>query len=242
MLLPLLRALLVVSAALAQPMSNLTATPLFERCSAPGTSCAATLCCNRPGWSCMTSRKNSATKICRKHAPGVPMCTGNADWACPAGDMCAKPFGDCRTSLCCQPLDFFRGKKDVRFECMRRPKVYYAQCRPPNLDGASCAESSDWMCPGWERCRGAYEECTHSRCCADAGFSCYLNASALVRRHARERSIGTLFNGRPAAVWIASSGAARALTGAKSILARLAGRGRGLARLLPSDDDRHGVV
>ena len=178
MLLSLLRATLL-SAALAQPASNMTATPLFEMCSAPGLSCAKTQCCNRPGWSCMTLRKDSANKICRKHPPGVPMCAGDADWSCPMGDMCAKPFGDCRTSLCCQPLDSFRGKKNVHFECMRRPKLYYAQCRPPNPDGSRCKDSDDWMCPGWDHCKGAYEECTTSRCCKDAGFSCYLNASAL---------------------------------------------------------------
>jgi len=155
--------------------------------------------------------------------------------------MCATPFEDCRASLCCQPLAFYHGQRDVGFDCMRRPHAYYAQCRPheeglavatagrvdarealgkwcyelpvanftceryytrASTDGRTihvnmcisepgeptcradrrkpeCTDSDKWLCPGWERCVGAFADCTHSRCCADEGYSCLLNASAL---------------------------------------------------------------
>ena len=45
---------------------------------------------------------------------------------------------------------------------------------------STCGTSADdWLCPGWERCAQPHQECTKSRCCVDAGNSCYLNASAL---------------------------------------------------------------
>ena len=108
---------------------------------------------------------------------------GDSDdgWLCPGWDGCTGQFADCRHSLCCASAPFFKGHRDVPFLCMRRPHLYYAQCRPDPqpFSGAQCADGDSWLCPGWERCAGAGTECTLSRCCADAGHSCYLNNTLL---------------------------------------------------------------
>ena len=159
------------------PNETQMVTPLFDMCSAPGESCVDTGCCARPGFACMKEKANPENKECRR-TTGV--CEDTDNWACPSKDFCQPQFGDCRTSLCCQNVPYFRGNQNVQFQCVRRPAVYYAQCRPPsNLKTNECVDSDDWLCPGWERCAAAYAECTHSRCCADPEFSCYLNATAL---------------------------------------------------------------
>ena len=171
--------LLLTAAALSQPRSyneSQLVTPIFDQCSEPGTSCASTNCCTRPGYACMQHRED-LHKECRR-TTGV--CEDTPDWSCPSTEMCTTQFGDCRSTLCCQNVPNFRGRRDVPFQCVRRPTVYYAQCRPaPDEADEACVDSASWLCPGWERCAGAHEECTRSRCCADPGFSCYLNATAL---------------------------------------------------------------
>jgi len=55
------------------------------------------------------------------------------------------------------------------FGCFKRNGIEFAQCRPfeagQNKD--SCHSTEDWLCPGWENCGSAYEDCTSSRCCKD---------------------------------------------------------------------------
>jgi hypothetical protein len=84
---------------------------------------------------------------------------------------CAKQ-GDCRQSLCCQ---------EENQACFRRSHLYYAQCRnaPHIKEHGPCADSDDWLCPGWEICAQPYEECTKSRCCSEHGYFCGLNETLL---------------------------------------------------------------
>ena len=166
---------------------QITVAPIFEACSAVGENCMETGCCHNPGYACMHSKKHAKVAMCHKRT-SVP-CVDTAEWLCPRGDQCAGVFQDCRSSLCCQTAQFFKGAKDVPFECVRRPHLYFAQCRPvtepdarhagSTLAAPACTDSSEWLCPGWERCGAAFAECTRSRCCADEGFSCFLNGTAL---------------------------------------------------------------
>jgi len=94
---------------------------------------------------------------------------------------CARPFGDCRSSLCCRSSPSDGGRE--QFACMRRPLLYYAQCNP--IAHTECLSSSsetgadaEWLCPGWEPWGAPNDECTSSRCCSTPNFGCFLNSSA----------------------------------------------------------------
>lgn len=158
--------------------ANTTVSPIFDKCTDVFQSCAFSRCCKSPGFACMKNKLHPQAFMCR---PRATPCADDAVWSCPKDDFCADPFMDCRAKLCCQTMPHFRGHKDVPFQCMRRPQLYYAMCRPPaDLEKPTeCKDGKDWMCPGWERCGGPHEECTHSRCCSAEGHSCYLNGSAL---------------------------------------------------------------
>lgn len=158
--------------------ANTTVSPIFDSCSDSFHSCADSSCCKHPGFACMRSRHDGSVSVCR---PRQTPCQDDAHWLCPSGSSCTRAFQDCRTNLCCQKQPYYRGHKDVQFQCMRRPKLYYAQCRPPAdpEHPSACTDTADWACPGWEACGGDFEACTKSRCCSTPGFSCYLNGSAL---------------------------------------------------------------
>ena len=171
---------------------NITVSPIFDSCSAVGENCIDSGCCHEPGYTCMHSVKHPKVAMCRRRE--TP-CADTEEWLCPRGDQCTPIFQDCRSTLCCQKAKYFKGAKDVPFECVRRPHLYYAQCRPVYEPDArhttgsivngqlqvsgGCTDSSEWLCPGWERCAAPFGECTRSRCCADTGFSCFLNGTAL---------------------------------------------------------------
>ena len=36
-----------------------------------------------------------------------------------------------------------------------------------------CTDTDDWLCPGWELCSDAHNDCTSTHCCADRRFACY---------------------------------------------------------------------
>ena len=124
-------------------------------------------------------------------------CTDSSDWACPSTwHTCAAPYADCRSSLCCAPAlkwdQISHSNQPQPFACFRRPHVYWAMCRPaasqvvdvsagPSDEeaGARCHDTEDWLCPGWERCAEAGEECTVSRCCKSADYRCEAARAAL---------------------------------------------------------------
>ena len=89
---------------------------------------------------------------------------------------CAYEFGDCTSSKCCVSPSLL---------CLRRADFHAAQCRNEQTactpwGDRTRAGAHDWLCPGWEICGSAWNECTASRCCADEGYGCYLNKSSNV--------------------------------------------------------------
>ena len=37
-----------------------------------------------------------------------------------------------------------------------------------------CRSNENWLCPGWEECAGAHDECSKTQCCADShNYACY---------------------------------------------------------------------
>ena len=106
---------------------NITVSPIFDSCSAVGENCIDSGCCHEPGYTCMHSVKHPKVAMCRRRE--TP-CADTEEWLCPRGDQCTPIFQDCRSTLCCQKAKYFKGAKDVPFECVRRPHLYYAQCRP----------------------------------------------------------------------------------------------------------------
>lgn len=82
-------------------------------------------------------------------------------------DQCTNDFGDCRASRCCS---------SGGFACYRHRDFYFAQCREAAKEGV-CGDEKPWLCPGWDTCVAAYEECSSSRCCNDPNYGCFLNFS-----------------------------------------------------------------
>jgi hypothetical protein len=170
---------LLGQANLTQHAVPLNIEPISEDCTLPLGDCSKTHCCSNPTFACLTQVAAPHNQQCRRRPFSESLsCVDSAEWRCPRAEMCADIFQDCRTSLCCRTKPYFRGRRDVAFECVRRPHVYYAQCRPPPEPPSNCTDSEDWLCPGWDRCGSAHEECTHSRCCVE-GYACMLNATAL---------------------------------------------------------------
>ena len=174
-----------------QPTASLElsdVTPDLEdewHCAGAEASCAESNCCRTPGHRCFRSMHNASVARCLKHPPGP--CQDTPHWKCPGMETCSGNFQDCRKSLCCTPAEHFGGRENAPFACMRRPNLYYAQCRPAKwllaaspasgAPGPGCDSSEEWECPGWEECVPEYAECTKSRCCIDKDFSCYLNTT-----------------------------------------------------------------
>ena len=143
------------------PASALEAS---SKCTAEFGMCTKTQCCSNPGFGCYKRPDKEFAQCLRRR----PDCKDDNEWLCPGWEQkCAQSFADCRQSLCCQ---------QVGFGCMRRPHLYYAQCRPLP---SQCNDGDSWLCPGWEKCASADGECTKSRCCTDASHGCYLNETLL---------------------------------------------------------------
>uniref|UniRef100_A0A7S2C239 Dickkopf N-terminal cysteine-rich domain-containing protein n=1 Tax=Haptolina brevifila TaxID=156173 RepID=A0A7S2C239_9EUKA len=154
----------IILADSAPPSSPSTCSKEFEVCTQTG-------CCSNPGFDCYKRVGKEYAQCFRKQLPGP--CKDSETWLCPGWEKCAPAFSDCRSSKCCRNPKHF---------CLRRPHLFYAQCRPlpgDASDPSMCSDTKDWLCPGWERCAGQHEECTKSRCCTDAGFSCTLNETML---------------------------------------------------------------
>ena len=106
---------------------NISVAPIFDSCAKTGENCKAAGCCADPAMACMSSVADHTRSECMRRA--TP-CVSTPKWRCPSGDQCTSLFKDCRTTLCCQEAPFFRGAPHVPFECVRRPHLYFAQCRP----------------------------------------------------------------------------------------------------------------
>merc|ERR1712087_1096225 len=59
---------------------------------------------------------------------------------------------------------------DSNFGCYKKPSSHFALCKPLQ---ASCEDTHQWLCPGWEKCTEDLADCSITRCCSNPGFSCY---------------------------------------------------------------------
>lgn len=169
-----------------------------QACTAPKENCIETGCCEQPATA--TGPYGCFRRVGRHYAQCRPLygwlngteapsgeCVDDDRYLCPqeangeadtSFEECSASLDDCTHTLCC---------RNPSTRCYRRPDYYYAQCRADTTpctpwDQRSRVDSAGWLCPGWEECGGAWGECTLSRCCADEGFSCYLNKSSNVAR------------------------------------------------------------
>ena len=100
---------------------------------------------------------------------GLPVALDEAAWrAREAEDRrqghCAKDYGGCYSSRCCESLDF---------GCYKQPTQMYAQCRPHSFE--HCRSSATWLCPQhWLSCSRVGQNCIETRCCQNVGFQCYV--------------------------------------------------------------------
>lgn len=78
--------------------------------------------------------------------------------ACATGGLHAA----CFESGCCA---------DPSLACYKRAERDYAQCLPRV---ASCVDTAEWLCPGWELCSARFANCQRSQCCQAAGDVCYM--------------------------------------------------------------------
>ena len=141
---------------------------LLERASADCANnfgdCTASQCCNGDGFGCFR-RPTRGYAQCRPIPDGV--CKDDNDWLCPGWELCGARFEACHGTRCCQ-------SKDDR--CYAKT-VGYAQCMPVDtcVDKVG-TDGVHWQCNELvpvEACSLKWNECTASRCCVDAGYSCF---------------------------------------------------------------------
>ena len=68
---------------------------------------------------------------------------------------------NCLSTGCCT---------DPALACYKRPENEFAQCRARN---ASCVDTAEWLCPGWELCSDIHDNCEKTACCKDRRNVCY---------------------------------------------------------------------
>ena len=119
--------------------------------------------------------------------PSKTACTDTNDWLCPSWSACGEALGDCSQSGCCVDLPH------QDFGCYKRPYGAAAQCRPYTSEEA-CADTDEWLCPGWEwdHCSSPGQSCSSSYCCNRRDFTCYMgtdNEGICLRCAAARRAV-----------------------------------------------------
>lgn len=125
--------------------------------------CYNSTCCMNGNFDCKRSKLHTHFAQCRPQAPAGG-CLREDGWDCPGWENCAENFQPCLSSQCC---------KDPGFGCFRRPTAQYAQCLPLSQGVASCKDTDEWLCPGWELCSATWQQCTNTHCCQDHRDVCY---------------------------------------------------------------------
>lgn len=125
--------------------------------------CFESGCCADSELACF-KRPEMAAAQC---LPRQQHCVDTAEWLCPGWELCAKRLGNCHLSRCCQStLD----------ECYQKDGEY-AECR----EQGTCVGKTDpetnipWLCSVLHpptSCTYDWQECTASKCCVSAGFTC----------------------------------------------------------------------
>ena len=145
--------------------------PGWELCGARFDDCLMTRCCQSSNDRCY--QKSGVYAQCLEADSCVDKVgKDGARWDCtelsPA-PQCSQNWKECGSSRCCVSPGFHCYKHNDRYaQCMDR-------CNPTNgieCKGHDKGLSAPSTAPPSE-CSGAMEECTHSRCCAKEGFSCY---------------------------------------------------------------------
>lgn len=129
-------------------------------CAGPYGDCYNSTCCTSGNFGCKRKMGKHFAQ-CRPMPQGA--CQEEDGWECPGWELCTEKYQPCLSSKCC---------KDQGFGCFRRAEAEYAQCRPLPAQGM-CADTADWLCPGWELCSDASQACTATHCCSDRRFACY---------------------------------------------------------------------
>ena len=81
--------------------------------------------------------------------------------------QCSEDWQACFDSKCCS---------SGSYQCYRRPKVDYAQCRPRHDGGGAfaCEDTDQWLCPGWQDNVEDWGDCFDSgRACQSPDFGCF---------------------------------------------------------------------
>ena len=142
-------------------------------CSANYGDCSETTCCMHEGFGCFQKAAHPKYAQCRPleeletsttASSKQFTCKDSNEWTCPGWELCAGDFQGCFQERCC---------RDGSFGCSRRPDMKYAQCRPkPRATEKPCADSDEWLCPGWQDCAASLESCSLSHCCKDPSHQC----------------------------------------------------------------------
>uniref|UniRef100_A0A7S0J904 Uncharacterized protein n=1 Tax=Calcidiscus leptoporus TaxID=127549 RepID=A0A7S0J904_9EUKA len=154
--------------------------PGWEACADELGDCTESGCCAQEGYGCFKSPEREFAQ-CRKLPTdnhGKPTtCKDTLEWLCPGWESCAADHGDCTQSKCCRSSGFACWKKkfEHRAECRAEPDVRanHDAVGDHSDPFATCRDTDEWLCPGWERCSDPDTACTKSRCCNHGGFTCY---------------------------------------------------------------------
>lgn len=150
--------------------------PAPPPCSNNFEGCTSTRCCIDAAFGCFRHTGTGhpgADAVCLPLNSNCSVQSVIDGYRCPGWEACARPYGNCVFSGCCEQLS------DKRvFECLKRPSKLYAQCRPakPGSHAHSCTDSDEWLCPGWSECAAPFGDCSTSHCCMDRegeDFGCF---------------------------------------------------------------------
>jgi len=145
-------------------------------CSEDTEDCSATKCCKHTGRTCY--EKNEHYANCNATCtPGInpnDAVEHQTNWSCralgpPATGTCGTDAGSCTQSKCCQSPGFTCFQKNEHFANCNET------CTPGNNTNDPVEHRTPWDCTrlGGANCSADTEDCSVTKCCKDAGYTCY---------------------------------------------------------------------